>query len=280
MLRAMGSFRLFRRIRIAPGVTINVSKSGLSTSLGPRGAKVTFGRRGVRKTVGLPGTGLYYTSLSSTKSGSVAPAGPVTPPAASTNSGWSRRTWIGILLAIVILAAVVGSSLGGGTSAPAPSAPPAAIGLLGAGAGALGASTARPPAVASPTTTNAPAATKKPAATSKPTAKPKRKAAPSPTPTSTKLGVKVSSRTASVPRNSTATVSIKTSPKARCSIDVEYKSGPSTAAGLGAKTASSTGAVSWSWKVGSNTTKGTWPIYISCDLGQRSGGINTSFTVR
>ncbi|MFL5643120.1 MAG: DUF4236 domain-containing protein, partial [Chloroflexota bacterium] len=41
----MGSFRLFRRIRIAPGVTINVSKSGLSTSLGPRGAKVTLGRR-------------------------------------------------------------------------------------------------------------------------------------------------------------------------------------------------------------------------------------------
>ena len=39
ILRAMGYFRLFRRIKIAPGVTINLSKSGLSTSLGPKGAR-------------------------------------------------------------------------------------------------------------------------------------------------------------------------------------------------------------------------------------------------
>ncbi len=56
-------FRFFRRMKIAPGVTLNFSKSGLSTSLGPRGARVTLGRRGVRKTVGLPGTGLHYTEL-------------------------------------------------------------------------------------------------------------------------------------------------------------------------------------------------------------------------
>jgi len=53
--------RLWRRARIAPGVTINLSKSGPSVSVGPRGSKVTFGRRGVRQTVGIPGTGLYAT---------------------------------------------------------------------------------------------------------------------------------------------------------------------------------------------------------------------------
>lgn len=63
ILRAMGYFRLFRRIKIAPGVTINVSKSGLSTSFGPSGAKVTVEKRGVRKTVGIRGSGMYYTSL-------------------------------------------------------------------------------------------------------------------------------------------------------------------------------------------------------------------------
>ena len=53
--------RLWRRVRIAPGVTINLSKSGPSVSLGPRGAKVTMSRRGVRQTVGIPGTGVYAT---------------------------------------------------------------------------------------------------------------------------------------------------------------------------------------------------------------------------
>jgi len=56
------SFRFWRRIRLAPGVTLNLSKSGGSLSFGPRGAKVTVGRRGVRATAGLPGTGLFYTT--------------------------------------------------------------------------------------------------------------------------------------------------------------------------------------------------------------------------
>ncbi|HDL90303.1 MAG TPA: DUF4236 domain-containing protein, partial [Thermodesulforhabdus norvegica] len=55
-------FRFWRRIKIAPGVTLNLSKSGGSLSFGPRGAKFTVGSRGKRATVGLPGTGLFYTS--------------------------------------------------------------------------------------------------------------------------------------------------------------------------------------------------------------------------
>jgi hypothetical protein len=54
--------RFFRRVRIAPGLTLNLSRSGPSLSMGVRGAHVTVGRRGVRRTVGLPGTGLFYTS--------------------------------------------------------------------------------------------------------------------------------------------------------------------------------------------------------------------------
>jgi hypothetical protein len=55
-------FRFSRRIKLLPGVSINLSKSGASVSVGPRGAKVTVGPRGVTQTVGLPGTGLYYTT--------------------------------------------------------------------------------------------------------------------------------------------------------------------------------------------------------------------------
>ncbi len=55
------AFRFWRRIRLAPGVTLNLSKSTASLSLGPRGAKYTVSPRGSRATFGLPGTGLFYT---------------------------------------------------------------------------------------------------------------------------------------------------------------------------------------------------------------------------
>lgn len=53
-------FRFRRRVKIAPGIHLNVSKSGVSTSLGVPGATVNIGKRGVRATVGLPGTGISY----------------------------------------------------------------------------------------------------------------------------------------------------------------------------------------------------------------------------
>ena len=53
--------RLWRRMRVAPGVRVNLSKSGPSISFGPRGAHLTVGRRGARETLGVPGTGLYAT---------------------------------------------------------------------------------------------------------------------------------------------------------------------------------------------------------------------------
>jgi hypothetical protein len=52
------SFRFRKSFRIAPGVRINVSKSGLSTTLGPRGLSVTTGRRGTFLNAGVPGTGV------------------------------------------------------------------------------------------------------------------------------------------------------------------------------------------------------------------------------
>jgi hypothetical protein len=57
--RAMG-FRWNKRLKIANGVRLNLSKSGLGTSLGPRGARMSFGRRGRRMTLSIPGTGLSY----------------------------------------------------------------------------------------------------------------------------------------------------------------------------------------------------------------------------
>jgi len=58
-------FRFFRRIKIAPGVTLNLSKSGGSLSFGRQGVRFTVGPRGRRGTVGIPGTGMFYTTACS-----------------------------------------------------------------------------------------------------------------------------------------------------------------------------------------------------------------------
>ena len=55
------TLRFFRRIRVAPGLRVNLSKSGASVSIGRRGAWYTIGPRGQRMTVGAPGTGLFWT---------------------------------------------------------------------------------------------------------------------------------------------------------------------------------------------------------------------------
>ena len=56
--------RFYKRIRIAPGISLNLSKTGPSFLFGPRGMKYTVGPRGTRKTFGIPGTGLSYTTTS------------------------------------------------------------------------------------------------------------------------------------------------------------------------------------------------------------------------
>lgn len=52
--------RFRKRIRILPGLWLNVSKSGVSTSIGGKGVTVNIGEHGTRTTVGVPGTGLSY----------------------------------------------------------------------------------------------------------------------------------------------------------------------------------------------------------------------------
>ena len=85
-------FRFYRRLKIAPGITLNFSKTGVSTSLGPRGAKVTVGRNGIRKTVGIPGTGMYYTTHSPwKKSAEPSSRSPSYVPARGTSEKSYRR---------------------------------------------------------------------------------------------------------------------------------------------------------------------------------------------
>jgi hypothetical protein len=92
-------------------------------------------------------------------------------------------------------------------------------------------------------------------------------AAPFPTRILAPSGAKITitKHPGTVRRGATASVAITTAAKASCSITVRYKSGPSKAQGLGPKQANASGVVSWSWKVGTRTTSGSWPVIIACN---------------
>ena len=54
-------FRFRKIISVLPGVKINLSKTGVSTSLGGHGATVNVGTSGKRTiTLGVPGSGMSY----------------------------------------------------------------------------------------------------------------------------------------------------------------------------------------------------------------------------
>jgi hypothetical protein len=56
------ALRVWRRVRVAPGLTVHVSERGASLSVGGRGHWLTAGRRELPGTVGVPGAGVYYTT--------------------------------------------------------------------------------------------------------------------------------------------------------------------------------------------------------------------------
>jgi hypothetical protein len=54
--------KFHKRIKIAPGVKINITPKGISSvSLGGKGATVNLGKKGINATASIPGTGLSYT---------------------------------------------------------------------------------------------------------------------------------------------------------------------------------------------------------------------------
>ena len=52
-------WRFRKRIKIFPGIHINISKRGVSANVGVKGANISFGPDGTYVNTGLPGTGLY-----------------------------------------------------------------------------------------------------------------------------------------------------------------------------------------------------------------------------
>lgn len=77
------ALRFRRSVKLAPGIRMNLSGSGVSWSLGPRGASIGIGKRGTFLNTGIPGTGLY--ARQSLTSASSRPTGRAAPPAETVN---------------------------------------------------------------------------------------------------------------------------------------------------------------------------------------------------
>lgn len=57
----MSGFRFSKRIKIAPGIRLNLNKRSTSLTFGGKGLHYTVGTKGTRASAGIPGTGLSYT---------------------------------------------------------------------------------------------------------------------------------------------------------------------------------------------------------------------------
>ena len=109
----MGFFRFRRSVRILPGIRINLGKRSASVSVGVRGAHVTFGGpRGTRTTVGLPGTGLSYTSTSNPHPQSKPVENPVDAPPQQLPGSRAPLRLIALLLLAAFLVWLALSSTG------------------------------------------------------------------------------------------------------------------------------------------------------------------------
>ena len=79
--------RFRKSVKICKGVKVNFSKSGASLSIGGRGHSLNFGGQGTRATVGIPGTGLSYSTKLSGNQKKKSSSNRVASSKAGTTSG-------------------------------------------------------------------------------------------------------------------------------------------------------------------------------------------------
>lgn len=114
-------FRFRRTIKIAPGVRLNLSKGGVSTSIGRRGATVNLSKRGSKATVGLPGTGLSYSTPTVPPGGSSRPSGP--NPNNTAVGGCAALGLLGLLIVGITTCSIKSGPSASSTASPQVSTP-------------------------------------------------------------------------------------------------------------------------------------------------------------
>jgi uncharacterized protein DUF4236 len=109
-------FKFLKRIKLAPGLWVNLSKGFPSFLIGKRGLTTKIGKRGVRTRVGIPGSGLSYTTKTakwpeSNSSQQVPPADNPFPSGTDAREKTLKKIWPLIFApvcgAVVLLLAVI-----------------------------------------------------------------------------------------------------------------------------------------------------------------------------
>jgi len=99
------AFRFQKRIKILPGLRLNVSKTGISWTVGKRGASVTSRDGNLTGNAGLPGTGISYRKRIDLPDTEVESQDQPAKPASSGTPSWL------LLLIVLVIGIVIGLSL-------------------------------------------------------------------------------------------------------------------------------------------------------------------------
>jgi len=130
-----------------------------------------------------------------------------------------------------------------------------------------------------PQPTPKPSAEVTPKPSAKTTPKPSTKVPATPKP-SGQLTAKFISSIGPVSPGDNANATVKTVAGAKCTLVVSLKSGPSKAQGLGTTQADDSGMATWTWHIGLNTTKGSWPVAVTCTSGSAKATAKTTLVVQ
>ena len=93
------------------------------------------------------------------------------------------------------------------------------------------------------------------------------------------IGASVSIFTSPIKQGANASITVRTKPKAACSIRIEYDKQPSTDSGLMPKNADDFGVVNWTWTVEDSRPVGKWPVEILCALGDKSAYVKADLEI-
>ncbi len=100
-------FRFRKSIKLFPGVRVNLSKSGVSATIGKPGATINVSERGTSGTIGIPGTGISYSEKLSDSGPKLDSSRVESGPSESENSESGGMSF-GALLGWGLVALVVG----------------------------------------------------------------------------------------------------------------------------------------------------------------------------
>lgn len=93
------------------------------------------------------------------------------------------------------------------------------------------------------------------------------------------VGAAVQSVLSPVAAGANSSITVATTPGAKCTIEVKYNNVASTDSGLAPKTADDYGRVTWSWTVEKTAPAGKWPIEVLCSRNKHSGMVRSVIEV-